>query len=302
MAVLVYERTGKGHTLAPRVVLGRSSACGLQLSGRKVSGEHAVVSWDGTSWCVRDLASTNGTFVDDKQLHPGESKQLEEGARLAFGDREDPWTLGDAGPPEPAARTVDGSQRRHAVNGLLFLPSDDHPEITVFSSDGWICEEEGRQFPVTDQQVVFAGGTGWRLSLPQALEGTFTDGQLSGPLLMLTRFRFGLSRDQEYVRVEANVGRGWLELQSRSHHYVLYLLAKARADDTEASEAERGWVHLEDLATMAGMEPPSLNVYVSRARAQIAELGVLDAAGLVERRPGTGLLRFGAAQVEVGDL
>lgn len=304
MAVIVYQRTGKGHSLAVRVVVGRSSACGLQLSGRKVSGEHAVVSWDGASWRVRDLASTNGTWVGEVQLQPGESLTIEQGAALAFGDREDPWHLSDAGPPEAAAHAVGGGGRRQAVQGLLLLPSPDEPEVAVFAGDdGWIAEEDGRHYPVADQQVVFAGGTGWRLSLPLALEGTLNDETMAAPLLLFTRFRFGLSRDQEFVRVEFDTGPGWRELSPRTHHYLLHLLAKARCDDAEApSEAERGWVHVEDLATMAGMEPPSVNVYVSRARQQLAEAGVQGAAGLVERRPGTGMLRFGAPQVEVGDL
>jgi hypothetical protein len=71
-------------------------------------------------------------------------------------------------------------------------------------------------------------------------------------------------------------------------------LQLSRAEDVEApSDGERGWVHLDDLAGMAGMEPPSINVYVSRARQQLAEAGLQGAAGVVARRPGTGLLRFG---------
>ncbi len=303
MGVIVYERTGKGHSLAARLVVGRSSACGLQLSGRKVSGEHAVISWDGTRWCVRDLASTNGTWVAGRRLERGESTPIGEGGALAFGDLGDPWTLSDAGPPEAAARSVGGRERRQAVQGLLLLPSPESPDVTVYAHEsGWMAEEEGRLYPVSDQQVVYAGGTGWRLSLPLALEGTLNDAMAAGSILVLTRFRFGVSRDQEYVRVEINTGPGWRELSTRSHHYLLYLLAKARVDDDEASESERGWLHVEELATMAGMEPPSINVYVSRARQQVAEAGVQGAAGLIERRPGTGMLRFGAPSIEVAAL
>ncbi len=73
-------------------------------------------------------------------------------------------------------------------------------------------------------------------------------------------------------------------------------------EDTADSEGERGWVHVEDIGRMVGMEPANVNVYVARARQQIGELGVEGAAGLVERRPGTGMMRFGVAQVEVGQL
>ena len=50
------------------------------------------------------------------------------------------------------------------------------------------------------------------------------------------------------------------------------------------------------------MKEDHLGVYIHRARAQFGRAGVADAAALVERRPGTRLLRIGAAALELVQL
>jgi hypothetical protein len=56
-------------------------------------------------------------------------------------------------------------------------------------------------------------------------------------------------------------------------------------------------VDLEDLAHDPRMAPPQLNVDVFRLRRQFADKGVVDAAAIVERRPGQ--LRVGTGKVVI---
>src|SRR4051812_33316235 len=47
-----------------RVVIGRTLADDTRLPDERVSREHVEVLFDGKAWSLRDLGSTNGTFVD----------------------------------------------------------------------------------------------------------------------------------------------------------------------------------------------------------------------------------------------
>ena len=49
------------------MVLGRSPQCALQLETQGVSREHAQVSRQGPLWVIRDLGSTNGTYVQGRR-------------------------------------------------------------------------------------------------------------------------------------------------------------------------------------------------------------------------------------------
>jgi hypothetical protein len=88
------------------VVLGRSPECALALPSAQASRRHASVRRDGDRVLVRDLGSTNGTFVNGERV-TGERA-------LASGDRIDVggttvtfWNVGRGAPaPAPADRTI----------------------------------------------------------------------------------------------------------------------------------------------------------------------------------------------------
>ena len=53
---------------------------------------------------------------------------------------------------------------------------------------------------------------------------------------------------------------------------------------------------------MLNMDDNHLNISIYRARAQLAKLGVVDAAALIERRTGTRQLRLGVDRIDVVTL
>lgn len=70
--------------LAPgsTVAIGRSPDCGLQIPHQDASRRHCEVQWSGDRVRVRDLGSTNGTYVNgarvdrERELRPGDRIEI----------------------------------------------------------------------------------------------------------------------------------------------------------------------------------------------------------------------------------
>jgi diguanylate cyclase (GGDEF)-like protein len=65
--VIYGEELGKKYNLeGPSYLVGRSSKCDIQIDQESVSRNHAKLVNTGKSVLVRDLGSTNGTYVNDQ--------------------------------------------------------------------------------------------------------------------------------------------------------------------------------------------------------------------------------------------
>ncbi len=69
-------------------VIGRAEDCRLVLTATPVSKRHAELSWSGTAWCVRDLQSRNGTWINGWRIEPELSVIIHDGDMLRFGSCE----------------------------------------------------------------------------------------------------------------------------------------------------------------------------------------------------------------------
>jgi diguanylate cyclase (GGDEF)-like protein len=66
--------------------VGRTAEMAVQLADGSVSREHALIRVDPAGRCwLRDLGSTNGTFVNGHRLLPDEVRQLRDGDRIGLG-------------------------------------------------------------------------------------------------------------------------------------------------------------------------------------------------------------------------
>ena len=65
------------------VVMGRSRSCALTLDADQASRRHAAVRFADGGFCVRDLGSTNGTFLNGEPL--GAERVLRPGDRIEIG-------------------------------------------------------------------------------------------------------------------------------------------------------------------------------------------------------------------------
>ncbi len=79
-------RPGSVLSLKPETSIGSQAGNDLVLHDQFVSGHHARLRWDGVSWWVEDLNSTNGTFVNHQRIPPGATEVVNSGMVLEIGD------------------------------------------------------------------------------------------------------------------------------------------------------------------------------------------------------------------------
>ena len=83
LVVIYGDELGKKYNLnTPSVVVGRSSKCDIQIDQESISRNHSKIVNTGKSILVRDLGSTNGTYVNDE---PVEEYILRDGDLIKIG-------------------------------------------------------------------------------------------------------------------------------------------------------------------------------------------------------------------------
>lgn len=82
--VIIYgDDLGRRVPLGPEpTIIGRSSKCDVQLDQESVSRNHARISRQRTNYVIRDLGSTNGTYVNDELV---DEVVLRDGDQLKVG-------------------------------------------------------------------------------------------------------------------------------------------------------------------------------------------------------------------------
>ena len=110
----------------------------------------------------------------------------------------------------------------------------------------------------------------------------------------LQRIDFSVSRNEEHVAATLHRRGAALDLGMRAHHYCLVTLARKRHADAQAGydSASQGWIDLEMLAQMLGLDLSHVNVQIHRARMQFGAVLTPGSPELIERRRGG--VRFGS--------
>jgi len=65
---LVEAKEHTQHYTKPEIILGREPDCDFPLDDQTVSSQHARLSYHHQQWWLEDLASTNGTFLNDEAV------------------------------------------------------------------------------------------------------------------------------------------------------------------------------------------------------------------------------------------
>ncbi len=83
LVVIYGEELGKRIPLGDLPVeAGRSTKCHIPIDQESVSRKHAAIWWSGKGYLVKDLGSTNGTYVNDAQIS---EHSLQDGDQIKVG-------------------------------------------------------------------------------------------------------------------------------------------------------------------------------------------------------------------------
>ncbi len=287
--------------------LGRDLSNQLVLSDPQVSGHHAVVEERGAGVVVRDLSSTNGTFVADEQvtgsasLGHGDVLRLGENVHLRVRMVDD-----DAGGAlvlrDEAAGTVHPIHSERFVLGtamdadvrLMSGPERAATLITHADGEVWLGTDDGERLLEPGERFEVAGTAFVVELVPEDLHTAATQQPLQQ-----ARYPYELTvtLDGAAGSLALLVGPdGRCEWRSESRVALLYVLARQLAAD----RAERtlpplaGWCHDEDVMVgVWGREGLSgaaskYSVLLHRVRKDIESAG-LDPWCLEKRRGATRL-------------
>ncbi|HET7538811.1 MAG TPA: FHA domain-containing protein [Polyangiaceae bacterium] len=293
----------RAAVLQPEHLVGRSPQCTLQLAPGYVSGQHALIRWNGNSWRLLDRGSRNGTHLNGKLIEPGRDVALEQGAVIAFGHPNERWALVDISAPQPGVVCLETGAYLASVDGVIGLPSADNPACVLYQqgADGpWQLELPNQStVPIQDQETFQFADAQWRFCCPRALSTT-TAADLNAELLE-SGLVFRVSSDEEFVELSLQYAHRLLALGTRQHNFLLLTLARARLADAARAlpEAECGWVYKEQLAQGLLVTSQQVDGEVFRIRRHFGHHGVPHAAIIIERRPGTTQLRIGMSRLQI---
>lgn len=305
MAVLEDDK-GRAVTLGPQALVGRAPHCGPRIDDPRVSWDHAKIGWARNAWWLRDLNSTNGTWVDGRRLASADRIQLVLDQKLVFGHRDICWHVVSVDSPRFRLRATHSEAILCPESTLIALPSEEEPELTLYlGAQGWCVDDGvGVSRKLVDQEVLGDGRAAWRVEMPPytdevAETGMQREWQLED--FRTVRLSLRVSADREQIPAVAAIGARVYTLPSRASHELLLVLAEARLNDQRqgVKEPEAGWITVEDAALFTGAEVNKLNLDIFRLRREFEGMPLKEPYRVVERRPSVRQLRLGTALIDL---
>jgi hypothetical protein len=292
--------TGEVYHLEREYLIGRAPGCSLCILWSFVSAQHAKLLWGDGCWQVRDLASRNGTFVDERRLPPGSCRPLLRGARIAFGKPASPWELVDESPPDVLVTSLATVRQVVARNGIVAVPSCDDPRAMLYrNGDGrWVLEKPNESItPISAMQTFELGTDVWRFSCPPAA----ADDGRDATRLAHVQLNLLVSARDEPLQIQVMYGDRTIDLEVAECDRLLLVLARRRLLDAARGvrAAAGGWIYEEDFASEETLRGRSLNSEICRIREQFGRTDVLDPGTIVVRRPRMRQLRIGIDRIAI---
>ncbi|RSZ47513.1 MULTISPECIES: FHA domain-containing protein [unclassified Variovorax] len=305
MAIFRNKLDQRSTVLRPVHAFGRrASVCQTVLQAPDVSQVHALVRWNRHTWEIVDQ-SRNGTTMNGERLASGRWTALSAGAevRMGVGD-ESVWIADDLAPPATCLFPVDGDGIMVAL-GLRenLLPDDQQPEANVYFQEGrWMLEHIDGIEHLSDGAMVRTSGSTWEFVLCDDLAFTSENPiAASAPATADVALHFDVSQNEEHTSLNLVAEGKSVPLGERIHHYTLVTLARLRQKDAQRGLApqSQGWIGLDELSRMLGVEPSYVNIQIFRAKHQILNAlpPHLAEPPLVERRRGN--VRLGNYSFEI---
>ncbi len=186
-----FDVNGRPIDLSPGGTnIGRSSENGLVLADNAVSRKHANITNTEAGPVIKDLGSTNGTYVNGTRLKPDEPTLLKPGDKVKFGKDGPEYVLGKGSDAPSVVHTKPGLEvKPREVMHYKVKPGEANPAASpeaVKSSNSYKEYGEVRE-PVRDGFQTLSGDR------PIKADGTFDDPHR--PSLVVDRTRDNVLND-----------------------------------------------------------------------------------------------------------
>src|SRR5690349_12281081 len=124
--------TGRTHELiTDKTTVGRVEDNTLQIVDPSVSSHHAEILLRGSDVVVKDLNSTNGTFIDGQQIS-GESPALKHGQIVRLGQIQMRVETAAGAASAPAKKTIDQTMVMEKRGGVKLNDLESGPKGAGF--------------------------------------------------------------------------------------------------------------------------------------------------------------------------
>lgn len=288
-------------TLLSNHTFGRDTSTNTTvLTSPEASRNHAIITWDGESWRIKDV-STNGTLLNQVYINNNIYCELQVGTEIQFGTQaNDIWQITDLSAPITGLIPLSDDLDFIPLHDVIVLPCE-HADILIYLSEHaeWLCEENGQILCLQPGDKVGYGHQTWQFV--DGRPSTVTAINPNSPPPNDIKFKFTASQNEEHVSLSLVVDNKEFDLGERNHHYLLLLLARQRLADLEKGlqPTEQGWVDKDVLINMTGIIEQHINIQIYRFRKQVATVMPHSTTlhQIIERRPGE--LRFAYSDVEI---
>ncbi|WP_440056778.1 FHA domain-containing protein (plasmid) [Pseudoalteromonas sp. T1lg65] len=241
-----------------------------------VSRHHAIIELNEGKWFIRDV-STNGIWINDKKVDKNLPYQLFENDKIDFaGPGQNSFVAANLATECQYLVSQSNPKKVIEVGNQFLLPNEKDPTHIIYFEkllNYWFLED----LVTSDRQALIDGGSisvmndQWTFYSATSVPITK---QLSHQIMAKPiSLEFSVSQDEEDTHLTINSNGNAIDLGSRSHHYLLLLLARARIEDKDAGldTDVQGWIYREDLAKSLGIQMNHMNIMVHRAKKQLTE-------------------------------
>lgn len=304
MAFLKNTQTGSLILIHPHHIIGRGREFGSDtLSNKKISSIHTVIRWNGEKWLIKDF-SKNGTWLNRHRLDPSLEIELEQDAVISFDRTHNiEYQLINLSAPCTSLVKIDEPIEIIKLQALNALPKYKRTDTLIYqSTDGkWFVENAHNIRLLNEGQIIEIDKQAWRFFEAKIIDSTIDYSIYLPNTPSDISLHFTISLDSEHVELKLLKGKSIFDLGERSHHYLLFLLARSRLNDkkTGIDSSEQGWLDINSLSKMLGTDPSHVNIQIFRARKQICKTLKEDhtTLSIIERRRGA--VRMGPVTIQI---
>lgn len=285
--------------------IGTDRSSHLVCTDRHASRAHALISWNGRYWELRDLNSTNGTYVDGARITRDVDIPLVVGRVLSFGTpNAEAWEIVEVDPPVASARC--GARVIWGTVDFLALPDEETGLVVVRreADESWIRDGASGEEPVLDGATVEVAGETWQLSLPKWPAGTLPATLPISYSIVDAALIFTSEGGGAQVSLVVVLGTERHSFEARKHWEMLMELARRRLQDEERGlpQAECGWMTTQEMAEWLGIPKDLVLLHAHHCRQALKKAGIVDFQDIIGRRSVVRKMRIGTAKLTILEI